>query len=413
MGIINTNSLQEGGASPHNLSIVVDKAAGNNRAIAVAVAINRNSSVSAHTCILDAAGVNFSMGEAQAMVTHSTPNYHVIIWYVLDTDMPATAGTYDIDVTHTLINNGNAISVYYMEDMDQTAPSAGNGESNGTVTPSISTTAGALDSVIAVMQSNENFGTYSQDAGQTELLDVKNGDFVANLFSRVDSTTLGLTNDNTATQDHLLAWASFAPSGAASASLDDVNTNEIVVDAETGVTITTSNFGSDITSFKITSGGAETSGTGLAGTGGSFTVNLPDVAAYSIDTAGAPFTTASHAILFQASDGVDSPTLAGTYNPKTGYAVVETLSAVKTAGSVFENFTGTIVDGSQVLYPTASNTSVSATGILTTDSTTNLDMQFWDESDDTWKPFSVIIESGGGGSGSGTSKLSLTLGLSL
>ncbi len=88
--------------------------------------------------------------------------------------------------------------------------------------------------------------------------------------------------------------------------------------------------------------------------------------------------------------GAQQAELSIDYNPKSGYAVIEIASAVKTQGSVFENFVGTIQDTSQVYYPTANNTSVSSTGILTTDSTSNIDMHFWDASDGNWKQFTVI-----------------------
>jgi len=141
---------------------------------------------------------------------------------------------------------------------------------------------------------------------------------------------------------------------------------------------------------------AITDATGVTSTNGDGTFDLPDVSAYTSDTVGCPFTSSSHSVNFELGDGTDTATLAGTYNPKSGWAVQEITSAVKTTGSVFENFVGTITDASQVYYPTASNTSVSATGIIQTDSTIDINMQFWDVSDETWKPFTVLIGSGDG-----------------
>lgn len=129
------------------------------------------------------------------------------------------------------------------------------------------------------------------------------------------------------------------------------------------------------------------------------TFDLPDVTTYTTDTAGAPFTSASHTITATLGDGTDTADLGVTYSPKSGYAVQEIASAVTTTGSVFEDFVGTITDTSQVYYPTADNTAVDATGIITTDSTTDIDMFFWDASDETWKPFEVLIESTSSGDG--------------
>jgi len=136
---------------------------------------------------------------------------------------------------------------------------------------------------------------------------------------------------------------------------------------------------------------AVTNGTGITSTSGAGTIDFPDVSAYAIDTIGCPFTTASHTIEYVLSDGTDTEVLAGTYNPKSGWAVVEVASAVKTTGSIFENFVGTITDASQVYYPTANTTAVSATGIVTTDATADIDMQFWDISDENWKQLTLLI----------------------
>lgn len=189
---------------------------------------------------------------------------------------------------------------------------------------------------------------------------------------------------------------SSSPSAGAVISLLDVNGDEIVLDNELGITFTTTGFDSDITSFKIVSGAVTTLGLNLSGTGDNYTVDVPNITSYIVDTVGSPLTSSSNAILYEVTDGVETKQLSGTYSPQAGYAVVETLSAVKTVGSVFENFVGTIVDGSQVYYPTASNTSVSPSGILTTDSTTDIDMKFWDKSDGSWKPFSILIQTAGG-----------------
>jgi len=117
-----------------------------------------------------------------------------------------------------------------------------------------------------------------------------------------------------------------------------------------------------------------------------------DVTAITTPTVGNPFTSASHSITADFTDGTDSASLAVTYNPKAGYAVQEITSAVKTTGSVFENFVGTIPDTSQVMYPTANNTSVDATGILTTDATSNFYMHYWDATSGEWDRFEVIID---------------------
>lgn len=122
------------------------------------------------------------------------------------------------------------------------------------------------------------------------------------------------------------------------------------------------------------------------------TFNLPDVAAYTADTVGAPMTSASNAVVATLGDGTDTADLAVTYNPIAGWAVQEAVSApIGVVGKVGEDFVGAIGDGSQFYYPTADATSISADGTITTDSAVNIDMQFWDTADDTWKQITLVI----------------------
>ncbi len=178
----------------------------------------------------------------------------------------------------------------------------------------------------------------------------------------------------------------------ATPTVTDVNTNEETVDAEQNVTFTTSDFDSEITTFKLKSGTAITSATSINSTSGDGDCDFPDVAAFVIDTLGCPFTSANNTVVYELSDGTDTDDLAAVdYGPKSGWAIVEVASAVKTAGSVFEDFVGTIVDESEVYYPTADTTSVAADGIITTNSLVDIDMLFWDKSDETWKPFTGFL----------------------
>lgn len=172
----------------------------------------------------------------------------------------------------------------------------------------------------------------------------------------------------------------------AAQNVTDIDTDENVTDGQTGAAFTTNGFTGEITQVKFVSGTSETLGNSVVSSSGAGTFNMPDVSGYTVDTTGSPFGSGSWTL----TDGTDSASLAGTLSPKTGWDYVVVSGAVKTTGSVFENFIGTILDSSQVYYPTASNTSVDATGILNTDATSDIDMQFWDISDGTWKSFSIL-----------------------
>lgn len=174
-----------------------------------------------------------------------------------------------------------------------------------------------------------------------------------------------------------------------------------ILDAEQDNVFNVTGFGSNINQVNVypTVGFSDWGVTGLTGTGdGPYTYDMTDVAAYTVNTIGSPFTSASWQQQLYGADGTDSDIVNLTVNPKAGWAVVEAVSPVKTAGSVFENFTGIPVNTDQVYYPTAGNTSVAADGTLTTDLTSGtISMLYWDSSDNNWKPFDIIISAAGVG----------------
>lgn len=175
--------------------------------------------------------------------------------------------------------------------------------------------------------------------------------------------------------------------------ITDVDGDEVVEDGQQDIPFTVANFDNDVTTASITSGVYSAPLTGLTVTGTSYTVDLFDVSSFASDTAGIPFTTANHVNLFEASDGTDAATLEITRNPKTGWAVVDTVGAVATQGSVFENRVGgAMSDNSQVLYPTASNTTIAPNGTITTDAAT-VEGKAWDVDTGTWELFTVNFAS--------------------
>ena len=122
-----------------------------------------------------------------------------------------------------------------------------------------------------------------------------------------------------------------------------------------------------------------------------FTANLTGIAAAPAAITGA--VNAALGTITSALNGLYTPAAAigafsaqfstmtskhnGVHLP-TGWASQEITGGVIAIGYVFENFTGAIPDGSLVLYPIADNTTVSATGLYSTDSTSNVTMTYWD-----------------------------------
>lgn len=219
MGVVNTNTSQSSGAGPHTVSINLAKGSGNNRAVVILMALF-DAIPAAHTCTFDPTGVNFAMSSTITLIEHSvTSDLWLAAWYILDSDLPSGTGTFDVDVTHTLSDNGVMLAAYYLEDVTQSAPTSGTAESDSTITPSLSTSASSTDFVMDVWQSDENFGTYTPDSGQTEVADIKNGNFVAFSSHRVGSGNMGWTNDNTASQNHIGGFVFMSPVSAPSVSI--------------------------------------------------------------------------------------------------------------------------------------------------------------------------------------------------
>jgi hypothetical protein len=128
------------------------------------------------------------------------------------------------------------------------------------------------------------------------------------------------------------------------------------------------------------------SATGLIPAAGTnYTVDFPDVTAFTADTVGLPFTSAAYQNELVVTDGTDTAAINIIREPKAGYTVVETISATNVKGSIFENrVSGAPFDGSQVYYSTAGNTTISATGIITTDLET-LVADVWDVTTGIWE----------------------------
>ena len=87
-----------------------------------------------------------------------------------------------------------------------------------------------------------------------------------------------------------------------SASITDINTDEIVTDGETGVTFTTSGFSSEISTVQLVSGSSITNGSSVSSTSGTGTFSLPDITLYTGDVIGCPLTTANNIVVARLTD---------------------------------------------------------------------------------------------------------------
>ena len=144
----------------------------------------------------------------------------------------------------------------------------------------------------------------------------------------------------------------------------------------------------------------------LTGSGlGPYTYDNDDVSAFTVDTAGLAFNSASWTNYLQAATTVDGSFQATiVINPAAGYKVIEALNPLKDAGHVYEDFVGIPVSTDQVLYESTNNTNntlsdyfeIEADGTILTNITSGtIHCVYWDSAVTTWKPFDIIISSAG------------------
>lgn len=370
----------------------------------IVVVVNKNNA----TAISSVTGWSASWSQ---ILINSSSDHHVHVWAARMGASPGSgqvninvgSASYKADVIQIAgASTAGAVGSVFVQSSTQSLYNP----SSPMAIPALSAFASATNLTLTIGADGNSLG-YAVDSanGMTILQQVTDAttDFQTCISYKTSAQT---TNNIVAATGFDYKWISgtafeIAEDAAAAASLDDVNTDEIVLSGETGVTFTTSNFGSDINSAIITDGGtASAAFTSLSGTAGSYTANAPSILAYTTTAAaGVPLTSASHSVVAEVSDGTDTTELAITFSPPAGYALVEIASAITTEGSVFYNFSGgTPPDTSQVMYPTADSTSVSSNGTFSTSASGNVDMYYFDATAETWQQFSAQYAAGQSGS---------------
>lgn len=86
--------------------------------------------------------------------------------------------------------------------------------------------------------------------------------------------------------------------------ITDIDSDEIVLDAQVNATFTTANFTSEISTVQLVSGTSITTinPVSINSTSGAGDFDMPDVSAYTVDTVGCPFTSASNAVVARLTD---------------------------------------------------------------------------------------------------------------
>lgn len=370
----------------------------------IAVIVNKNNA----TAITSVSGWSATWSQ---IIINSSSDHHVHVWAARMGASPGSgqvninvgSATFKADVIQISgASTAGAVGTVFVQSSTQSLYNP----SSPMAIPALSAFASATNLTLTIGADANSLG-YAVDSanGMTILQQVADAttDFQTCISYKTSAQT---TNNIVAATGFDYKWVSgiafeiAEQTGGASASLDDVNGDEIVLSGEVGVTLTTSNFGSDINSAVISDGSVDVAFTSLSGTAGSFTANAPSILAYTTTpAAGVPLTTAAHNIVVEVSDGTDTVDLGITFSPPAGYAVIQIASAITTEGSVFYNFTGgTPPDTSQVMYPTANSTSVSSNGTFTTSDTETVTMYYYDATAETWQQFSAQYAAGQSGS---------------
>jgi len=322
----------------------------------------------------------------QRIAANDSNSEQVIIYDIIN----PSSGANDI-----VVDSGGAagtwvMSVQSLDGVNTASPVRGSPASSGgfVANSSLVMTTVSDDYVVDVLSSpSATVGT-----GQAAQLLNISGVSASSETATTVSTTMSWTHSELRAVIAAVVYKPDAP------SIDSVDSP--VLDAETGNLLTTSGFASDVTSLVISDVATGTYdldvSASLAGTAGSFTFDMPDVAGLLVNTAGTPFDSASHTHVITAGFLTESASAPIVVNPKAGWMVVEVESASMLVGSLFEDWTPTPPDGCQIYIPTADNTSATAAGILTTDRLTGtIDWMFFDIDTGLWEPHTVTLPSGG------------------
>ncbi len=181
-------------------------------------------------------------------------------------------------------------------------------------------------------------------------------------------------------------------------SIDSIAGGSTLTDGQASITANYSNFTEEIVAGTVNdgSGNALVLGNVVDNEDGTVAFDMPDKTTISAEQASCPLTTASHDIQLTFNGATEAASISITWNPKSGWEVVESASALTTKGAIYEGFSPAPTDGCQAYYPQGNGDgeliNVTAPGIWTSDSATDVDWLFWDIDDGNDKPFTVLIE---------------------
>lgn len=179
------------------------------------------------------------------------------------------------------------------------------------------------------------------------------------------------------TNGHQIIVKNHSLTDSASPSVDSIDSDGEVTDGQGIATLTTSNFGADISSVLVDDSTYTTANLFIGGAAGSWTWTVPDLLNLTLDTAPNQPNWLTGTTNLIASDGSDNANLGFNYNQQADTDVVTVAGAVDTVGSIFEGRGSLPTDGSVLYYSNLNNTSVSPSGIYTSDANSSSGVM-WD-----------------------------------
>lgn len=213
MSIINTTVIEHSGAGPATGTIAIDSTVGSDRMVLCLVSV-KDTNPSAHSVTLDLGGTDEIAATVRTSLTEGVELALVDRWvaayYILDADLPAVAGTFNIECSYgALLDDTIRMVVYYLESVTQESPELATivehinelGVIATTLTPS------ANADVFDIVNSTDigTVAVYVPDTGQTSILNgAGNNKYMSSYADGTGETTMGWTRDPaTQTANHL------------------------------------------------------------------------------------------------------------------------------------------------------------------------------------------------------------------
>ncbi len=222
-----------GGTNPNGTMAIPISSAGNNRVVLIACKVKDNSATAADvsTITFDSVGVNRTIGAgvtlqgSRQLAQEGNFSSQSIVYFVLEADLPVSAGTYNIDIVEDSATQYNMWTAYeitgcpkqaydnLVQNVDLANVSAGVAFSD-TITPVDD------DCLIVDLWATSHSASPTYTTSQTLVSTVSNtnGAFITSQFTQVGAATAKTMTEQSSTLHQRRAWTLLSFSGVAPSS---------------------------------------------------------------------------------------------------------------------------------------------------------------------------------------------------